>query len=669
MEDIGSERHPTPTLYNATMRAVLVLVVLVAIAAADEVTVLSHDIVLRIDPATSSFVSYDTVRVRGPGRLRVWAPADIEVSPDKLDVPEGTHEFRVRFAGHQSRHGVNLWGSVGDKPGFVQEGFYVASPRPSRFTLTIGVPPTRYAVAPGRRLDEWEADGLRYVTYAGRLAAERLTVWHGRGEVEEAKIEGVSCRIYFPPQKRKQATELLAAVRTHLPRFRELFGPLPGGRFDVVLSRYARSLDCFALGCLWDACNDTKRIDHALAHSWFGHQLRVDHARGDWSEALTTYFADYGAFERARDGVAYRARVARSFSLRVGAEADYPLRRFVETRHPHDHDVGYGKGSMVFHMLARELGRERFLEAVRHALKTYAGDTFDWDGWVTVLGEGAGRDLAPWFAPWLDRPGAPILEIGTLKAIDNVVAGTIRQTQPGAAYPLRIPVRVTTKAGREEHVVLSASKETAFSLTTKARPRRVEIDPDHHIFRKIPRDRVAPCLDAVLTAEKRVGYGDAEKLQRFGVELAVGEPPADAALLAIGLPLEIKKTLLSGARQQDPSLAIETGRFEIRGKGYDQPGDGLLFSSHVPGLPPFTFFHGNAAAAYGHPIELKDYGLDSWVVFRDGQPVARGTYPHTDRAVRAEITPARTGGVAARWARWRRSGSPTSCAAGCTTRD
>jgi hypothetical protein len=55
------------------MRAVLVLGVLVAIAAADEATVLSHDIVLRIDPATGSFVSYDTVRVRGPGRLSVPA--------------------------------------------------------------------------------------------------------------------------------------------------------------------------------------------------------------------------------------------------------------------------------------------------------------------------------------------------------------------------------------------------------------------------------------------------------------------------------------------------------------------------------------------------------------------------------------------------------------------
>jgi len=286
------------------MRAVLVLTLLAAIAAADEATVLSHDIVLRIDPATRSFVSYDTVRVRGPGRLRVLAPVDVKVSADRLDVPEGTHEFRVRFAGQQSRHGINLWGSVGDKPGFVQEGFYVPSPHPSRFTLTIGVPPTRYAVAPGRRLDEWEADGLRYVTYAGRLADERLTVWHGRGEVDQAKIEGVSCRIYFPPQKRERATELLAALRTDLPRFRELFGPLPGRRFDVVLSRYAISFHCFALGCLWDVCDKTERIDHALAHSWFGHQVRVDRTRGDWSEALATYFADYGASERAGDDAA-----------------------------------------------------------------------------------------------------------------------------------------------------------------------------------------------------------------------------------------------------------------------------------------------------------------------------------------------------------------------------
>jgi len=629
------------------MRAVLVLVLFVAIAVADEATVVSHDIVLRIDPATASFVSYDTVRVRGPGRLQVAAGGVVEVSGHdaefsggNVDVPAGVHEFRFRYAGR-------LRATRGARS-YVVAGFFVPTPHPSRLTITIGVPPPHRAVAPGARVDEWEADGLRFVTHACVAPSDRVVVVAGPWNVDEATIDGLSCRTYLHARDRKVAATLLATLRAAVPRYTTLFGrSLRGiGRFDVVES------SAWPVGGLggFTLLDDTARpdvsgrLEHALVHAWFGGLLRVHPARGDWSEGLTTYFADYGAAERAGTDATYRARVARGLSLRVGAGFERPLRQ-LQAAQRHAGDIRFGKGSMVFHMLARELGRARFLEAVRHALKTYAGDRFDWDGWVTVLGEGAGRDLAPWFAPWLDRTGAPILEIGTLKVAGNVVAGTIRQAQPGPAYPLRIPVRVTTGAGAEEHVVLSASKETAFALTTKAPPRRVEIDPDHHIFRTIPRDRVASCLEAVLTAERRVGYGDAARLERLGVERAVGEPPADAALLAIGLPLEIRETLLRGARQQVASLRIETGRFAFRGEVYDQPGDGILFSFHVPGLPPVTFFHGNAEAAYARTENLWAYGLDSWVVFRNGQPVARGMHLHTDRAVRAEITPARRGEV------------------------
>ncbi|MHC4974657.1 MAG: M28 family peptidase [Planctomycetota bacterium] len=627
------------------MRAVLVLVVLVAIAAADEVAVLSHDIVLRIDPATMSFVSYDTVRVRGPGRLRAAAAGLVEVSGHDaessggdLDVPNGVHEFRFRYAG-------TLY-TIDEAGSYLTNAFFVPSSRRARFTITIGVPPPHRAVAPGRRLDEWEADGLRFVTHACDEPASRVVVATGPWEVDEATIDGLSCRTYLQRRDRDDATTLLATLRAAVPRYSLLFGRSLReiGRFDVVAGSFGPSRGYGGFTLLDDiALPDVSgRVEHALVHAWFGGIVRVHAGRGDWSAGLTTYFADYGAAERAGTDATYRASVARRFSLRFAAGFERPLRPVQAS--PPDAGIDSGKGSMVFHMLARELGRARFLEAVRHALKTYAGDRFGWDGWVTVLGEGAGRDLGPWFEPWLGRPGAPILEIGTLKVTGNVVAGTIRQAQPGAAYPLRIPVRVTTKAGREEHVVLSASKETAFSLTTKAPPRRIAIDPEHHIFRKTPRDRVAPCLEAVLTATMRVGYGDAARLRRLGVERRVGEPPANAAVLAIGLPPEIKDTLLSGARQQDPSLRIETGRFEIRGKGYGQPGDALLFSSHVPGMPPVTFFHGNAPAAYAPTDDLRAYALDSWVVFRDGRPVARGSY-HTDRSVRAKITPARRGEV------------------------
>ncbi|MHC4548978.1 MAG: M28 family peptidase [Planctomycetota bacterium] len=640
------------------MRAVLTFAFLARLASAEEAEILAHDIVLRLRPAQATFVSYDTVRVRGPGRLCVAAPDGIEVEGGNVDVPEGVHEARVRFRGRVPRPaavaGDRTAGTLGPEGGHLARGFYVPGRRPSRFTLTIGVPPPHHAVAPGRRTDEWEDDGLRFVTYEGSHPGDGLVVVTGPWRIDEMTRDGVACRTYLRAEDRGHAALLLASLRAEVARFEKVFGPVPDGRFDVVASsKSGHGHAGFALlgdALLRSLCADTVRagkktlpagyLDHALVHAWLGHHLLVDHDQGDWSEALTTYFTTYGASERDGTDAGYRRKVARRYSLLVSPENDHPLAGPEKRRLPDD--IGHGKGAMVFHMLARELGRKRFVEAVRHTVRTRGGLRLGWPGLVRALGEGAGRDLKLWFEPWLDRAGAPVLELGILKVQGNRVTGTIRQTQAGPAYPLRVPVRVSTGAGVESHIVASASKETAFSIETQSPPRKLALDPDHHLFRRIPRDRVAPCLALVLTAPQRVGYGDPELLARLKVEQAQGEPPADAALLAIGLPREIRQTLVRGARRRDASLAIEPGRFAFRGQVYDRPDDAILFSFRLPEAPPVTFFHGNGEAARAPMRHLPDHALDSWVVFRAGRAVARGTFA-ADRAARAEITRAREG--------------------------
>ena len=94
--------------------------------------------------------------------------------------------------------------------------------------------------------------------------------------------------------------------------------------------------------------------------------------------------------------------------------------------------------------------------------------------------------------------------MGTVKAKGNRIVGTVRQMQDGAAYDLKVPMRITTADGVEEHVVECASKESIFVLTAKAAPQRIELDPDHHIFRRVPRANVAPCMQGPNAGRIRV---------------------------------------------------------------------------------------------------------------------------------------------------------------------
>ena len=651
--------------YNAGMRLLFAIGMTACTLLAGEAVVLSHELKLSIDPATSSFTSQDRLRVRGPGRIEIPAMDGVTVEPAAIEVGAGEQEVVVRFAGRikdpVKKSTAATWvagdrtaGTIGPEGSYLVRGFYVPTEEPTRFRVEISVSLPHRAVSQGRRLAEREVDGRHVVTYASDHRSDSLVVVTGPWTVTEALIDGVSCRTYLYEQDQQHAAILLDTLRAEVPRFQKMLGKVPDGRFDVVENFFETGYGFANFTLLGETviryvCAKSRGVlpagylDHELVHGWLGNHLLVDYEKGNWCEALTTYFTNYGATVREKKDAAHREKVSRSYSLRVGPKNDYPIRSFRQKRHAHENDIGYGKGSMVFHMLAREWGRERFNAAVRNAIAEHGGEKLGWDALIDALG--GGKELHAWFEPWLDRTGAPVLELGTVKFEPGRVIGTLRQTQEGKAYPLdKIPVHVVTENGAAVKEISSRAKETLFTIETNGPALRIEVDPNHHIFRRVPRSRISPCLAGVRTAPKRVGFGDPALLKRLGIQTVDPSLPTDAAVLAIGIPDELREKMAAAARRQDPSFKFIENGFEYAGQTFDDPGDSILFvyaRPEAPGLP-VAFFHGNSEAAYSRTRFLPYYGNDTVVVFRGGRPARRGNVS-IDRSLVAETSPARRG--------------------------
>lgn len=650
------------------MRTFALLSLLASLAAAGEARVVKQEVELTLSPETASFESVVRIEALGPGRI--VPPEGVEATWERggPEVPEGAATLILRLRGvvdHAIQRSASpTWvagdataGTIGPRGTYLVSGFYVPAPSPCLFDVSVRTPLPHRAVSQGRRVEEREEEGVHRVRYAATHPRDALAVVAGPWVIREETIAGALCRTYLYEADRKFEEPIFATLREEVPRFTALFGPLPEGRFDVVENFFTTGLGFPDFTLLGEAViryrgerllREGKStfpagyLDHELVHLWLGNHLLVDHARGNWCEALTTYFTNYGATERDGTDAAHRARTALKYSLRVDPAAEYALREFRNKTEKADDDIGYGKGSMVFHMLARKIGRERLAAAVRRVIETRGGRALGWDDLVEALSEACGSDLEPWFEPWLARPGAPVLEAGALRVEGSTVWGTVVQAHGGPPYPLEVPVRVTTAAGVEEHVVACASRETPFRIVAKSEPRLVEIDPDHHVFRRIPRERAPPCLLAVLTAPRAVGFGDEALLAALGVARVEPALPEEAAVLAIGVPDALRDAVARGAAQQEPTLRLAADRFELRGALYDRPGDGLLFAYARRGAPPVAFFHGNGPEAFGRVRALPYYEHEGFVVFRDGLPVARGSFPG-DRATRAEVTAARRG--------------------------
>jgi len=670
------------------MRTLATLLILAATALA-EVEILGHELVVSIDPSSSRIVSEDRVRVRGPGTLAVSAPKGITVKPASVEVAEGEHVVEFRFEGKvdnaikKSRAatwvaGDRTAGTIGEKGSYLVRGFYVPSPRPTPFKTTVTVPLPHRAVAPGRRTAEAEEDGSYAATFETSYGLDGLVIVTGPWVVDEEVIDGVPCRTYLLEQDRAHSAILLSSLRREIPRYQKLLGPVPDGRFDVVSNFFTTGYGFPNFTLLGESviryvCAKTARsgadalpsgyLDHELVHCWLGNYLHVDYENGNWCEALTTWYANYGSAVREGRDTAYRKKVSRTFSLRVFGERDYPLREFKSKRHDFENDIGYGKGSMVFHMLERDIGRQTLLDAVRKGVETSGGTALGWDGMVGALSEASGRDLKPWFEPWLDRRGAPVIRFGSLDVAGAVVRGTIVQAQEGPAFPIRVPIVSDTG---EEAIVESASKETAFRVVFGTEPKRLALDPFHHVFRRVARDEVAPCLEAVMTAEKRVGAGHDALLARLGIEAGAPALPDDAAVFLVGVPEELRAEVFGLARRQAPTLEVADGSFEFEGKTYGGEAHGILMTVARPNAPPVAFFHGNGKPAFARTRYIPYYASHGWVVFDGGRPVARGEF-EGDPGTRRRAGTGRIGSIEADLLRvaddaWlgRRAGTPTS---------
>jgi aminopeptidase N len=142
-----------------------------------------------------------------------------------------------------------------------------------------------------------------------------------------------------------------------------------------------------------------------------------------------------------------------------------------------------GKGAYVLIMLQGLLGNAKFAELLQQYAKKSDGA-----GGSTLfqqLAEGIfGKDLAWFFAEWLDTTGIPNLQVDyvTYKTRDGFrISGAVKQDRDLFRMPLEIEA---IGEGTKERITIDLSgKATAFDISIFSSPKEVIIDPDNKLLR------------------------------------------------------------------------------------------------------------------------------------------------------------------------------------------
>jgi hypothetical protein len=549
-----------------------------------------------------------------------------------------------------------------------QDGVYLSSSahwfpdRPNSmatFHVEATIPNPFRMVTQGALLSEELRGGFWEAKWSNEWPTESLALVAGKYSIKSRERNGVKISTYLFPEDERLSEIFLNAAEEYLKLYADLLGPYPYRKFDIVENFFSSGYGFPTFTLLApEAIRQGKEflrpgaLDHEIVHSWWGHHVSGKLGTGNWSEALTTYCTNYFykelkiGEEAARK---HRQDVMQKYAIQVPPTKDYPLRQFEGKEGEIDGQIGYGKGSMVFHMLRQMVGKDLFFTTLRNLSRQYGGKQASWEDIGKIFEEASGKKLDWFFSQWLDRSGGPQLRLENVgyqvTSKGYLIVGEV--VQEGEIYEVKVKVDIGQR-GKDLLLVISKRKNP-FSMEVPKIPISLTLDPDHHIFRRLYPEEIIPGLNVLLEDREKIfvipdqGQGDEEtrkvynELARMAKEMKGGEilsvkemteeKTLNSSLMLLGESW--KNPIFSKLISNLPSpIHLENGTFLVNGKKVDEGDESLLFTYPYPLRPGkwVTIYFGQSAAGLSRARYIFFYGWDSYIFFKKGRLEKRGSF-------------------------------------------
>ena len=527
------------------------------------------------------------------------------------------------------------------------------------FEVEVTIPEPFRVVTQGELLFEELKGGYWRSQWISERPTEGLTLVAGKYSVKTRYVDGIKISTYFLREEDGFSEIFLTAAEEYLKIYSDFLGPFPYKKFDIVQNFFSSG---YGIPTFTLLAPETIRqgkeflrpgaLDHEIVHSWWGHDVSYKTRTGNWVEALTTYCTNY-YYKELKMGkeVArkHRQDVMQKYAIQVPPLKDYPLRQFEEKRDELDGQIGYGKGSMVFHMLRQIVGKDLFFSTLRKFSKQYGGKQASWEDIQKIFEETSGRKLDEFFSQWLDRPGGPQLKLENIGVQITpkgyLISGEV--VQEGEIYELILSIEVDDGLAKKSHLLEVSKRRSTFSIEVSKIPLNLTLDPEGHLFRRLYPEEIILGLNILLEDRKKIfvlpDNGDEEsrniyfELARMAKENKGGEilsvkEMTEEKVLNSSLMLfgeSWKNPLFSKILSSLPApILLKNGTFFVNGKRIDEEESLLLTYPHP--LQPgkwVTIYFGSSINSLSRARYIFFYGWDSYILFKKGKPVKRGNLP------------------------------------------
>jgi len=529
----------------------------------------------------------------------------------------------------------------------------------AKFQVEAMIPEPFRIVTQGELVSENVKGGTWRSKWVDGLPAESLTLVAGKYSIKTRKVDGIKVSTYFFHEDDRFSEIFLNAAEEYLKIYSGLLGQYPYKKFDIVQNFFSSGYGFPTFTLLApETIRQGKEflrpgaLDHEIVHSWWGHCVSIKPGTGNWVEALTTYCSNY-YYKELKIGKEiarkHRQDVIQKYAIQVPPLKDYSLRKFEGKDTELDAQVGYGKGSMVFHMLRRIVGKDLFFATLRQFAMQYGGKQASWEDIKKVFEEVNGKRLSHFFSQWLDRPGGPQLKLENVgvRVSSNgyIVSGEV--VQEGDVYQLLLPIEFDDGSGERRLFLEVSKRRSSFSMEVPKTPLKLTLDPDGHLFRRLYPEEIVPGLNALLEDREKIfivsDQGD-EESRKIYFELArKAKEQKGGEILSIKDVTEEKlrnsSVVLLGESWKSPIISKlishlpkpvdhKEGSFFIKGNRVDEGDESLLLTFPNPLHPGkwVTLYFGRSASALSRARCIFFYGWDSYILFKNGRPKEKGNF-------------------------------------------
>lgn len=421
------------------------------------------------------------------------------IAPDK-GYPKRPHQVWSQNQPDDSAHWFPCFNYPGDK---------------YRSELRATVKDRFFVISNGKLLKVNEDRAKHTKTYHWQLDVEHSSYLTSLivGEFHESreKVGETELAYYIYKDHPDKSEKIFGRTPEMLRFFQEKFG------YPYPYPKYSQAIVCeFTFGGMentsattltdvvldW-ACGDDRTtrdltfddlISHELAHQWWGdlvtcknwHHVWLNEGFASYAEVLWREHA-WGKEETAY----YRIQDYNEYLRQDLGEARHPL---VNDRYHYSVELfdrhAYQKGSLVIHMLRKQMGDEAFFAGLKHYLHKHAFKVVETHDLKIALEEATGQQLDTFFYQWLYRAGFPEFEVTSRwNREQHLLHLSVKQVQKidehTPLFQVPVEIEITTAHEKRAFKLFIDRKEADYYFPLSEKPLMVVFDKGDHILKTL----------------------------------------------------------------------------------------------------------------------------------------------------------------------------------------